>query len=111
MAAPNPNSEIPWHAAYPSPKSKPASVSRSEVLQWFKSSDKDAPKDFILVDLRRNDHEGGTIAGSINLPAQSLYPSFPSLYALFSAAKVKRVVWYCGLLAPCILMFTVVVAC
>jgi len=48
------------------------------------------------VDLRRNDHEGGTIAGSINLPAQSLYPSFPSLYALFSAAKVKRVVWYCA---------------
>lgn len=41
--------------------------------------------------------QGGTIRGSINLPAQSLYPSIPTLYTLFKAAGVKKVLWYCGM--------------
>lgn len=76
-------------------------------------------KDIVLVDLRRTDHEvsvigelffscwladlpydcllqGGTIRGSINLPAQTLYHSIPTLYALFTSAGVKTVIWYCG---------------
>ncbi|CCF37233.1 hypothetical protein CH063_08619, partial [Colletotrichum higginsianum] len=40
--------------------------------------------------------EGGTIRGSINLPAQTLYPSIPTLYSLFQAAGVSTVIWYCG---------------
>jgi len=44
--------------------------------------------------------QGGTIKGSINLPAQSLYPTIPSLYALFSAAGVRQVIWYCGMSSP-----------
>lgn len=40
--------------------------------------------------------QGGTIYGSINLPAQSLYPTIPSLYRLFKAADVRSVIWYCG---------------
>jgi arsenical-resistance protein 2 len=40
--------------------------------------------------------QGGTIAGSINLPAQSLYPSIPALYKLIKAANVSKVIWYCG---------------
>ena len=40
--------------------------------------------------------KGGTVHGSINLPAQSLYPTIPSLYTLFSAAGVSNVIWYCG---------------
>ncbi|KAL8785799.1 MAG: hypothetical protein Q9213_003177 [Squamulea squamosa] len=52
--------------------------------------------DFILVDLRRNDHQGGTIKGSLNLPAQSLYQSLPTLYDLCLAAGVKQVIWWCG---------------
>jgi arsenical-resistance protein 2 len=30
------------------------------------------------------------------LPAQSLYPTIPTLYSLFQAAKVQKVIWYCG---------------
>jgi arsenical-resistance protein 2 len=70
-------------------------------------------KDFILIDLRRTDHEvlsttldrthaiisntiqGGTIRGSINLPAQGLYPTIPTLYALFKAAGLRKLIWYC----------------
>jgi arsenical-resistance protein 2 len=50
----------------------------------------------VLVDLRRTDYQGGTIHGSINLPAQSLYHTITSLYAIFKAAGVGTVIWYCG---------------
>lgn len=46
----------------------------------------------LVTDCRK----GGTINGSINLPAQSLYPTIPTLYRLFEAAKVETVIWYCG---------------
>lgn len=109
----------PWHAIYPTPKSDPASIPRMELLQWFHEGRKPG-KDFMLIDLRRTDHEvssrrlpnqmrqffafkcqsicmqGGTIHGSINLPAQTLYPTIPTLYTLFSAAKIEKVIWYCG---------------
>ncbi|KAM0709326.1 hypothetical protein Q7P35_003364 [Cladosporium inversicolor] len=84
----------PWYAAYPPAKSTPESISRSAMLQLLKQSRED--EKIVLVDLRRTDHEGGTIVTSINLPAQSLYPTIPSLYALFHAAGVRKVIWYCG---------------
>ncbi|KAF2028415.1 hypothetical protein EK21DRAFT_101874 [Setomelanomma holmii] len=71
-------STTPWHAAYPAPQAEPIIIN------------------FVLVDLRRNGHEGGTIRGSINLPAQTLYPTIPTLYALFKDAGVHKVIWYCG---------------
>jgi arsenical-resistance protein 2 len=40
--------------------------------------------------------QGGTVQGSINLPAQSLYPTMPSLHALFKAAGVRQVIFYCS---------------
>ncbi|OAX82381.1 hypothetical protein ACJ72_03267 [Emergomyces africanus] len=92
-----PAPEIPWHKAFPEPKTKAAGISRSEVLGWLKdASKKDAAVDYVLVDLRKADHEGGTISTSINLPAQSLYPSIATLYAIFKQAGVKKVIWYCG---------------
>jgi arsenical-resistance protein 2 len=48
--------ELPWHAAFPAPKSTVATISRSDFLESIKEGKK-AGKDFILVDLRRNDHE------------------------------------------------------
>ena len=48
--------DTPWHAAYPAPKSKAASLSRQELLQWFRDG-KQAGKDFILIDVRRTDYE------------------------------------------------------
>ena len=51
-------------------------------------------------------YQGGTIQGSINLPAQSLYPTIPQLFNLFSAAGVKTIVLYCGKLL-CSLCFMV----
>ncbi|KAK0725345.1 Rhodanese-like domain-containing protein [Lasiosphaeris hirsuta] len=84
----------PWHAAYPAPKSPPKGMSREAVLEMMKEAV--AGKDYVLVDLRRADHEGGTIRGSINLPAQSLYPTLPTLHTMFKAAGIRKVLWYCA---------------
>jgi arsenical-resistance protein 2 len=47
----------PWHAAYPKPKNTdPQSISRSEVLKRLDNGEEPG-RDFLLVDLRRSDHE------------------------------------------------------
>lgn len=47
----------PWHAAFPAPKDvELGALGRDEVLQMVKSSDRGERK-FVLVDVRRNDHE------------------------------------------------------
>ncbi|KAG7289909.1 hypothetical protein NEMBOFW57_006286 [Staphylotrichum longicolle] len=85
----------PWYAAYPAPKSEVVTISREEVLALLKATPVEK-RDFVLVDLRRNDFEGGTIRGSINLPAQSLPLTLPSVYALFKTAGLRKVIFYCG---------------
>ncbi|KAK0672419.1 Rhodanese-like domain-containing protein [Cercophora samala] len=82
----------PWHAAYPAPSSQTVFIPRDEVLSILANGRKDA----VLVDLRRNDFEGGTIRGSLNLPAQSLYPTLPTVYSTLKAAGLKKVIFYCG---------------
>ena len=47
----------PWHAAYPTPKTQAEAISREDVLDMLRDPKNVAGKDFILVDLRRNDHE------------------------------------------------------
>jgi hypothetical protein len=49
--------EAPWYAAYPAAKSTADPICRSEVRLWLHHSMDGGPRDFVLVDLRRNDHE------------------------------------------------------
>ncbi|KAH8911205.1 Rhodanese-like protein [Coniochaeta sp. PMI_546] len=86
----------PWHAAYPGPKTEASSITRETVLDLLRAGKNVAGKDLVLIDLRRIDHEGGTIRGSINLPAQSLWPTIPTVYEMFKAAGLRKVIWYCG---------------
>jgi hypothetical protein len=51
-----PPAEQPWHAAFPAPRNTARSISREEMLQWMREG-KQPGKDYVLVDLRRNDHE------------------------------------------------------
>ncbi|KAK2591266.1 hypothetical protein QQS21_011047 [Conoideocrella luteorostrata] len=86
----------PWHAAYPTPrKTEPAIMSRDELLSLITKINGSVTKYFILIDLRRTDNEGGMIQGSINLPAQSLYPTIPTLYNIFKAAGLRKIIWFC----------------
>ena len=50
----------PWYANYPAPKSEAAGVSRKDVLHMLCNKENSASRDYILIDLRRNDHEVST---------------------------------------------------
>ncbi|KAK2027586.1 Rhodanese-like protein [Colletotrichum zoysiae] len=89
----------PWWAAFPAPKAKAPEIDADEVMGLLEAqaaAGRDTPRDFLLVDVRRNDFEGGTIATSINFPAQSLYQTRPIIHQLCKQAGVKRVIFYCG---------------
>ncbi|OQE25153.1 hypothetical protein PENSTE_c006G01740 [Penicillium steckii] len=89
------DSSQPWHAAYPTPTSQAAALPRQEVLQWLEG-DRVNGKDFLLIDVRRDDFKGGTVRGSLNLPAQSFYTTLSTVYTLVLNSGVKDVVFYCG---------------
>ncbi|OLN81504.1 Arsenical-resistance protein 2 [Colletotrichum chlorophyti] len=89
----------PWWAAFPAPKAKSPELEADEVknlLEAKAATGENSSRDFLLVDVRRNDFEGGTIATSINLPAQSLYQTRPIIHQLCKQAGIKRVIFYCG---------------
>ncbi|RYP09702.1 hypothetical protein DL764_001128 [Monosporascus ibericus] len=77
-----------------------------QVLNMLKDSGSGPKGGFLLVDLRRNDHDhdvivdacnmgqGGTIRGSINLPAQSLYHSIPTLYSSSRGRGNRAAGWF-----------------
>lgn len=46
----------PWYAAFPAPQSPAVTISREEVLDMLKAAPL-GKRDFVLVDLRRNDFE------------------------------------------------------
>ncbi|KAI9679517.1 MAG: hypothetical protein M1817_005539 [Caeruleum heppii] len=76
----------------------PPGLSRDKLLEMLRVRDASpgSKPTFVLVDLRRHDHEGPTIKHAINLPAQTLLVSIPMLYSIFSAAGIKDVIWYCS---------------
>ena len=55
------DSPPPWHAAYPAPRNTPATIRREDVLDMIKQSAETSSRDYILIDLRRNDYEVHTI--------------------------------------------------
>ncbi|KAF1968962.1 hypothetical protein BU23DRAFT_557993 [Bimuria novae-zelandiae CBS 107.79] len=79
-----------WYDAFPAPKTIAPLLTRDVALSNLSSSD------LLLVDMRRTDYEGGTIKGSLNLPAQSFYMNRAVLYDLCKRAGVKKVAFYCG---------------
>ena len=47
----------PWHAAYPAPRITAATIRREDVLNMIKQNTEASIRDYILIDLRRNDFE------------------------------------------------------
>ena len=90
MAEPTQPPTGSWTDAFPAPRITAPSISREDVL-----SDLSSPE-LLLVDVRRTDYEGGTIRGSINLPAHSFYMNRGVLHDLCRRAGVRRVAFYCG---------------
>ncbi|KAI0531660.1 Rhodanese-like domain-containing protein [Xylaria digitata] len=71
-------------------------LTRDTVLEMMKDSSNVADKNHILVDLHWTDFEGGFIRGAVNLPAQSLHATLPTLYTMFREAGLLKVIWYCS---------------
>lgn len=88
----------PWWAGLPEPRAACETIENSEVMSLLEKT-LASPKEkrnFLLVDVRRNDWDGGTVATSINLPAQSLFQTRPVVYQLCKQAGIERVIFYCG---------------
>jgi hypothetical protein len=62
----------PWHAAYPAPRNTPATIRREDVLDMIKQSAETSSRDYVLIDLRRNDHEVCTIEHRLSPPFREL---------------------------------------
>ncbi|UNI23346.1 hypothetical protein JDV02_009174 [Purpureocillium takamizusanense] len=89
----------PWWAAFPEPKAACPRLEAADVMQLLESHASlgaHSDRSFLLVDVRRADWEGGTVASSINLPAQTLYQTRPVVYQLCRQAGVKTIIFYCG---------------
>lgn len=89
-AAPKNSKPSNWWDAFPAPRHTAPLLPREAAL-----SDLASP-DLLVVDVRRSDYEGGTIRGSLNLPAQSFYLNRAVLYDLCKRAGIKQVAFYCG---------------
>jgi arsenical-resistance protein 2 len=79
-----------WTDAFPTPRTTAPVLTREDALSALLSPD------LLIVDVRRTDYEGGTIKGSINLPAHSFYMNRGVLFDLCKRAGVKKVAFYCG---------------
>lgn len=90
----------PWWSAFPEPSSSPVKITWSEVARLLQDRDQSQPREFLLVDTRRTDCIGGTIQGSLNIPAHSFYLMRAMLYDLCKQAGIKRIVFYCGECCP-----------
>ncbi|CVK84675.1 related to arsenate reductase (Arc2) [Fusarium mangiferae] len=97
--APQDTPQKQWWEEFPEPKAECPRTDPSIVAKLIEvnaASGKNAHRDFLLVDVRRTDWEGGTIATSINLPAHTLYQTRPQIYQLAKQAGIKRIIFYCG---------------
>lgn len=88
-----------WWESLPAVQSSCREIEPAEVKQFL---EKDAAaglgttRDFLLVDVRQKDWQGGTVATSINLPAQTFCQTRASVYQLCKQAGIRRIIFYCG---------------
>ncbi|KAI8061051.1 Rhodanese-like domain-containing protein [Gongronella butleri] len=66
-----------------------------EVVVLIRDKTKQPGKDYLIVDVRGEDFEGGHIPGMINVPAGKLIDSAPELIQKY--AKVPVVYFHCAL--------------
>ncbi|GAA5891944.1 hypothetical protein JCM5296_004639 [Sporobolomyces johnsonii] len=96
---PQPRNDAPsWHAAFPTPSahlenSSLAPITAAELRDLILSQPRLDQRDFLVVDVRRTDFENAFVAGAVNLPAHSFYPTLPALLPILS--RYRRVIFHC----------------
>ncbi|KAI6016230.1 Rhodanese-like domain-containing protein [Pisolithus marmoratus] len=82
-----------WWIAYPTPASDVPYLDCGNVAKMV-SSGSGEQGDYVVIDVRRKDHAGGHVRGSVQCPAQTFYDDLPSFYERFG--EKKQVIFYCG---------------
>jgi arsenical-resistance protein 2 len=88
----------PWHAAFPEVQAQCPQLEADEVKEMLEkqAAAEGTPREFLLVDVRRTDWEGGTISSSINFPAHTFYQTRRIIHELCKQAGIRQVITYCG---------------
>jgi hypothetical protein len=84
---------------YPQPRSEARVLQKEQLLRQFAVLGDLLSAGALLIDVRRTDYEGGTIRGSLNMPAQSFPMNMATLYRLCAGdglSVISRVIFYCG---------------
>jgi arsenical-resistance protein 2 len=95
-----PQEEAPWWEKFPVATRTAPTYSKETLLRQFNILGDILNAGTLLIDVRRTDHEGGTIRGSLNMPAQSFYMHMATLYRLCHGDGINvisRVMFYCGM--------------
>lgn len=59
----------PWHEAFPAPRLTADVMPQRRALMVLSMR----IASMLIIDVRRNDYEGGAIRGSLNIPAQGFW--------------------------------------
>ncbi|KJX94130.1 hypothetical protein TI39_contig4215g00011 [Zymoseptoria brevis] len=84
--------EQPWHAAFSPPTLVAPLMPRNRVHQILSLK----IGNLLIIDTRRTDYLGGSIRGSLNIPAQGFWWNRGALYELAYKADIEWVVFTCG---------------
>jgi arsenical-resistance protein 2 len=91
--------ELPWYASLPTPTRTASLYPKEDLLRQFNILGDILNAGTLLIDVRRTDYEGGTIRGSLNIPAQSFFMNMATLYRLCQGdgvSVISRIMFYCG---------------
>jgi arsenical-resistance protein 2 len=82
----------PWHAAFPAPNHTAdiMPLRRAQMILSMRIAS------MLIIDVRRTDYLGGSIRGSLNIPAQGFWWNRGMLYELCYKADIEWVVFTCG---------------
>jgi hypothetical protein len=97
------NSTMAEPAPFSQPRSEARLLNKSQLLRQFAVLGDLLSAGALLIDVRRTDYEGGTIRGSLNMPAQSFPLNMATLYRLClgdGLSVISRVIFYCGEFKP-----------
>lgn len=97
-----PQEEPPWWEKFPVATRTAPVYSKETLLRQSAILGDILNAGTLLIDVRRTDYEGGTIRGSLNMPAQSFPYHMETLYRLCHGDGVNvisRVMFYCGTLS------------
>ena len=84
--------EQPWHAAFPEPTMTAEIMPQRRAMMILSMK----IASMLIIDVRRVDYEGGSIRGSLNIPAQGFWWNRGMLYELAYKSDMEWVVFTCG---------------